>query len=180
MTSRVTCIGWFGCVFSPCHLEDPQQTDAAQHRDPQRRHDLQLHQDGLHDATAHHEAVETIKERHKVMGQTQTVHLQQHLHRKERQQHLVGNVCTNKDTDTENVCSTTFPTEISVSLRPVPLVEEKEAVVTLDLSQPVWLVIVLRGAEGGVEEDQQQNQPIESYGFDGSATVSATDSVPAT
>lgn len=62
----------------------------------------------------------------------------------------------------------------------VPLVEEKEAVVTLDLSQPVWLVIVLGGAEGGVEEDQQQNQPIESYGFDGSATVSTTDSIPAT
>lgn len=52
--------------------------------------------------------------------------------------------------------------------------------VTLDLSEPVGLVVVLRGAEGGVEEDQQQNQPIESHRFDGGATVPATDSIPAT
>lgn len=86
----------FRCVFSPCDLEDPQQADAAQHRDPQRRHDPQLHQDGLHDAAAHHKAVESIEECHEVMGQTQTVHLQQHLHSEQRQQHLVGNVCREK------------------------------------------------------------------------------------
>lgn len=71
------------CVLSPCDLEDAQQADAAQHRDPQWRHDVQLHQDGLHDAPTHHEAVETIEERHEVMSQPETVHLQQHLHGKQ-------------------------------------------------------------------------------------------------
>ena len=51
---------------------------------------------------------------------------------------------------------------------------------TLDLSQPVGLVVVLRGAEGGVEEDEKQNKPIERHRFDGGATVPATDTIPAT
>lgn len=88
---------------SPCDLEDAQQADAAQHGDPQRRHDVHLHQDGLDDAGAHHEAIEAVKEGHEVMSQAQTVHLQQHLHREERQQHLVGDVCRDTTTDT---CST--------------------------------------------------------------------------
>lgn len=52
-------------------------------------------------------------------------------------------------------------------------------VATLDLGQPIRLVVVLGGTEGGVEEDKQQDQPIECHRFDGGATVSATDSIPA-
>lgn len=51
-------------------------------------------------------------------------------------------------------------------------------VATLNLRQPIRLVVVLGGAEGGVEEDEQQNQPIERHRFDGGATVPATDSIP--
>lgn len=47
---------------SPCDLEDPQESYAAEDRDTERRHDGELHQDGLHDATAHHETVEAIKQ----------------------------------------------------------------------------------------------------------------------
>lgn len=47
------------------------------------------------------------------------------------------------------------------------------------MGQPLRLVVVLRGTEGGVEEDQQENEPVEQHRFDGSATVSATDSIPA-
>jgi len=50
---------------------------------------------------------------------------------------------------------------------------------TLDLRQPIRLVVVLRGAEGGVEEDEQQNQPIESHRLHRCATVPAADPVPA-
>lgn len=80
----------------PRHPEDPEQADAAQHGDAQGGHDLHLHQDGFHDPPAHHETVEAVEERHKVVSQAQTVHLQQHLHGEERQQHLVGDVCREK------------------------------------------------------------------------------------
>lgn len=162
---------WFRCVSSPCHLEDPQQADAAQHRDAQRRHDLQLHQDGLHDAAAHHEAVEAVKERHEIMSQSQTVHLQQHLHGEQRQQHLVGDVCR----DTRSPVGQVMDEQQDGIVKTLHV-----RVLTLDLCQPLRLVVVLGGAEGGVEEDEQENQPIECHRFDGGATVSATDSIPAT
>lgn len=38
---------------------------------------------------------------------------------------------------------------------------------------------MLRGTEGRVEEDKQQNQPVEGDGFDSCAAVSATDTIPA-
>lgn len=53
-------------------------------------------------------------------------------------------------------------------------------VVTLDLCQPIRLVVVLGGAEGRVEEDKQQNEPIKGHRFNSCATVSATNSIPAT
>lgn len=76
----------------PRDFEDPQQADTAEHRDAQRGHDLQLHQDGFSDASAHHEAVEAVKQRHKVGLQSETVHLHQHLAGEQGEQHLVGNV----------------------------------------------------------------------------------------
>lgn len=50
---------------------------------------------------------------------------------------------------------------------------------TLDLCQPFRLVVVLRSTEGRVEEDEQQNQPVEGYRFDSRAAVPAADAVPA-
>lgn len=50
----------------------------------------------------------------------------------------------------------------------------------MDLCQPVRLVVVLGGTEGGVEEHEQQNEPIKRHRFYSSPTVSATDSIPAT
>lgn len=60
---------------SPCNLEDPKESYAAENRDAQRRHDGQLHQDGLYDASTHHETVKAVKQGHKVGLQPQTVHL---------------------------------------------------------------------------------------------------------
>lgn len=76
----------------PRDFEDPQQADAAKHGDAQWGHDLQLHQDRLGDASAHHEAVEAVEQRHKVGLQSETVHLHQHLAGEQGEQHLVGNV----------------------------------------------------------------------------------------
>lgn len=53
-----------------------------------------------------------------------------------------------------------------------------ERLPTLNLRQPDRLVVVLGGAEGGVEEDEEQNQPVERHRFDGGAAVPATHSVP--
>lgn len=78
---------------SPCDLEDPQESHAAEDRDTERGHDGELHQDGLHDAAAHHETVEAIKQRHKVGLQPQAVHLHEHLQGEHGQQNFVGNVC---------------------------------------------------------------------------------------
>ena len=74
-------------------LEDPQQTDAAQHRDAQGRHGTRLHQQDLQEAAAHHEAVEAVEDGHEVLAQAQPVHLHQHLHGEQGQQHPVGHVC---------------------------------------------------------------------------------------
>lgn len=50
----------------PCDLKDPQQANAAEHRDTERRHDLQLHQNSFSDSSAHHKAVEAVKQWHEV------------------------------------------------------------------------------------------------------------------
>lgn len=47
---------------SPCDLEDPQQADAAEHRDTKGRHDFQLDQNGFSDSSAHHKAVEAVEQ----------------------------------------------------------------------------------------------------------------------
>jgi len=72
------------------HLEDPEQADAAQHRDADGRDEIQLHQQRLQDAAAHHEAVEAVEQRHEVDLQAERVHLHGHLQREEQQQDLVG------------------------------------------------------------------------------------------
>lgn len=84
-----------------CDLEQAKQAEAAQHRDAQGRHDIHPHQQHLQDADGHHEAVKAIEERHKVGRKSQSIHLQEHLDGKQRQQHLVGRLCDPK-TGSEN------------------------------------------------------------------------------
>lgn len=57
----------------------------SEHGDAQGGHDLGLHQDGLQDAPAHHEAVKAVEQGHEVGLQAQAVHLQQHLCREKGQ-----------------------------------------------------------------------------------------------
>lgn len=78
---------------SPCDLEYPKESHTTEHRDAQGGHDGQLHQDGLHDASTHHETVEAVKQRHEVGLQPQTVHLHQHLQGEHCQENFVGYVC---------------------------------------------------------------------------------------
>ena len=75
---------------SPSHLEDPEQSDAAQHGDADGRDDLQLHQQHFQDAAAHHETVKAVKKSHEIDLQAKGVHLHQHLQSEEQQQDLVG------------------------------------------------------------------------------------------
>ena len=42
---------------SPGHLEGPQQSDAPEHGETDRRHDLLAHEDELHDRGYHHHKV---------------------------------------------------------------------------------------------------------------------------
>ena len=78
--------------FSPRDLEDPQQADAAEHRDTERRHDFQFDKDGFSDSSAHHKAVEAVEQWNKIRLQTETVHLHQHFTCEEGEQHLVGHI----------------------------------------------------------------------------------------
>lgn len=78
---------------SPRDFEDPQETYAAEDRDTERGHDGELHQDGLHNPTAHHETVKAIKQGHKVGLQPQAVHLHEHLQGEHCQENFVGNLC---------------------------------------------------------------------------------------
>lgn len=50
----------------PCDFKDPQQSDAAEHRDTERRHDFQLDQNSFSDASTHHEAVKTVEQWNKI------------------------------------------------------------------------------------------------------------------
>ena len=74
----------------PGHLEYPEQPDAAQHGDADGGDELQLHQQRLQDAPAHHEAVEAVEQRHEVDLQPEGVHLHGHLQREQQQQDLIG------------------------------------------------------------------------------------------
>lgn len=91
--------------YLPGDLKDPQETNAAEDGDAKWRHDLQLHQDGLHDAATHHETVEAVEQRHKISLQPQTVHLNQHLTREHRQQHLIGHIWRKKKKRKKNFWS---------------------------------------------------------------------------
>lgn len=77
------------------HLSDllkirSRRIQPLQHRDAQGRHGTRLHQQDLQEAAAHHEAVEAVEDGHEVLAQAQPIHLHQHLHGEQRQQHQLA------------------------------------------------------------------------------------------
>lgn len=76
----------------PSHLEYPEQSDAAQHRDADGRDDLQLYEQRLEDAATHHKAIKAVEQGHEIDLQAEGVHLHQHLQSEEQQQDLVGSL----------------------------------------------------------------------------------------
>ncbi len=83
---------------SPCDFEDTEQTDAAQHRDPDGRDHLHLHQHCLQNPTTNHEAIETIEERYEVDLKAEAVDLHQHLQCKQTQKDLICSFWNIKET----------------------------------------------------------------------------------
>lgn len=51
---------------------------------------------------------------------------------------------------------------------------------TLDFSEPVWLIVMLRGNGKCIEKHQEDHKPVEHIGFDSSSTFSSTESIPST
>lgn len=49
----------------------------------------------------------------------------------------------------------------------------------MDLREPVWLVVVLRGNGEGVEEHEEDHQPVEDVGLDGGAALPPAEPIPA-
>lgn len=78
MTSR-----YYKVYYLLGNLEDPEQPDAAQHRDTKRRHYLGLSEHHLADGPNHDEAVEAVEKRDEVTLK----HVRRQLNREE-----VGNV----------------------------------------------------------------------------------------
>lgn len=109
-------------ALSPGHLENPQEAHTAKHRDPQGRHDFQLHQDGLGDPTAHHEAVKPVKERNEIGLETQAIHFYQHLAGEQSQEDFVSDIW--KDRGSPRGCGsdppTTSPQPVSAGNAPAP------------------------------------------------------------
>lgn len=77
----------------PCYFDETQKPNTTQYGDPHDRHYVHVNENELQDPHRNHKAVETVKEGHEVRWQPHCVHLQKHLHRKQRQQHLIGIVC---------------------------------------------------------------------------------------
>lgn len=80
------------CFHSPSHLEYPEQSDAAQHRDADGRDEVHLHQQRLQNAAAHHKAVKTVEQSHEIDLRAEGVHLHGHLQSEEQQQDLIGSL----------------------------------------------------------------------------------------
>lgn len=156
---------------SPRDFEDPQETYAAEDRDTERGHDGELHQDGLHDAATHHETVKAIKQGHKVGLQPQAVHLHEHLQREHCQENFVGNLCG--EAEQQNL------SQVQVQLAMSLMSWQMRAGPTLNFGQPVWLVVVLGGNGEGVEEHQDDDQPVKHDGLHSRPTLPTAEAVPA-
>lgn len=56
--------------------------------------------------------------------------------------------------------------------------QSHQLLLTLDLCEPVWLVVVFRGNGEGVEKHKEDHQPVENIGLDSSAALSSAESIP--
>lgn len=56
--------------------------------------------------------------------------------------------------------------------------QNEQLFLTLDLREPVWLVVVLRGNGEGVEEHEEDHQPVENIGLDSSTALPSAESIP--
>lgn len=56
--------------------------------------------------------------------------------------------------------------------------QNQQLLLTLDLGEPVWLVVVLRGDGEGVEKHKEDHQPIENIGLDSSTALPSAESIP--
>lgn len=56
--------------------------------------------------------------------------------------------------------------------------QNQQLLLTLDLGEPVWLVVVLRGDGEGVEKHEEDHQPIENIGLDSSTALPSAESIP--
>lgn len=56
--------------------------------------------------------------------------------------------------------------------------QNQQLLLTLDLGEPVWLVVVLRGNGEGVEKHEEDHQPIENIGLDSSTALPSAESIP--
>ena len=79
-------------THSPGDLEGPEQSDASEHGEPKRGHDVLVGEDELEEGGVHHEEVEPVEEADEVALQAQRVHLQDHLAREEDNKEEVGQV----------------------------------------------------------------------------------------
>ena len=82
----------------PCSLEDAEKPGAAQYTDAERWHDAGVVEDRFHDTAQHDETVEPIEQRHEVAVQSETVELEQHLHRKQTDEEQVRDFCQQRQT----------------------------------------------------------------------------------
>lgn len=56
--------------------------------------------------------------------------------------------------------------------------QNQQLLLTLDLGEPVWLVVVLRGDGESVEKHEEDHQPIENIGLDSSTALPSAESIP--
>lgn len=56
--------------------------------------------------------------------------------------------------------------------------QNHQLLLTLDLCEPVWLVVVFRGNGKGVEKHKEDHQPVENIGLDSGAALSSAESIP--
>ena len=56
--------------------------------------------------------------------------------------------------------------------------KQNHQLLTLDLREPVWLVVVFRGNGKGVEKHKEDHQPVENIGLDSGTALSSAESIP--
>ena len=77
-------------THSPGDLEGPEQSDASEHGEPKRGHDVLVGEDELKEGGVHHEEVKPVEEADKVTLQSQGIHLQDHFAGEQDDKEKVG------------------------------------------------------------------------------------------